>query len=130
MIVLVVLGIYAWAGRLGAYALIAVAVLLGILSWKRNQDYGSDLSIWNDTVAKRPENARAHNNLGEVLTRVGRETEALPQFQSGGLRKPKQMTTERACRIAERNRRLHYEGLTTQTASAWRAFGGARRNGH
>ena len=88
VIVLVVLGIYAWAGRLGAYALIAVAVLLGILSWKRNQDYGSDLSIWNDTVAKRPENARAHNNLGEVLTRVGRETEALPQFQEAVRLKP------------------------------------------
>ncbi len=88
VIVLVVLGIYAWAGRLGACALLAAAVLLGFLSWKRNQDYGSELSIWSDTVAKRPENARAHNNLGEVLCRAGREADALPQYQEAVRLKP------------------------------------------
>jgi tetratricopeptide (TPR) repeat protein len=88
VVVLVVLGIYAWAGRLGAYMLLVVAVLLGFLTFQRNQDYGSDLSIWSDTVAKRPENARAHNNLGESLSTVGRKTEAVRQYQEAVRLKP------------------------------------------
>jgi len=88
VIVLVVLGIYAWAGRLGAYLLLTVAVLLGFLTFQRNQAYASTLSIWNDTVAKRPENARAHNNLGEVLFKAGRKTEALQQYQEAVRLKP------------------------------------------
>jgi hypothetical protein len=66
VVALVVLGLYAWAGRLGAYALLALAVSLGILTFQRNQDYASELFIWRDTVAKRPENARAHNNPAAV----------------------------------------------------------------
>ena len=88
VIVLVVLGIYSWAGRLGTFALLALAVLLGFLTFQRNQDYVSDLSIWSDTVVKRPENARAHNNLGEVLYKAGQKTEALRQFQEAVRLKP------------------------------------------
>jgi len=88
VVVLVVLGIFTWAGRLGAYVLLAVAVLLGFLTFQRNKDYESTLSIWSDTAANRPENARAHNNLGEALTKVGRETEALQQFQEAVRLKP------------------------------------------
>jgi tetratricopeptide (TPR) repeat protein len=88
VVVLVVLGIYALAGRLGACVLIAVAILLGCLTWKRNGDYKSTLSIWNNTVARRPENARAHNNLGEALAKVGRKMEALQQFQEAVQLKP------------------------------------------
>jgi tetratricopeptide (TPR) repeat protein len=88
VVVLVVLGIYAWAGRRGAFALLASAVSLGILTFQRNQDYGSDLSIWNDTVAKRPENARAHNNLGESLSQAGQKTEAVQQYQEAVRLKP------------------------------------------
>jgi tetratricopeptide (TPR) repeat protein len=88
VIVIVALGIYAWAGRLGAYLLLAAAVLLGFLTFQRNQAYASTLSIWNDTVAKRPENARAHNNLGESLSKAGRKTEALQQYQEAVRLKP------------------------------------------
>jgi tetratricopeptide (TPR) repeat protein len=88
VVALVVLGIHTWAGRLGAYALLALAVPLGILTFQRNQDYGTELSIWSDTVAKRPENARAHNNLGKILGRAGREAEALPQYQQAVQLKP------------------------------------------
>jgi tetratricopeptide (TPR) repeat protein len=88
VIVLVVLGIYAWAGRLGAYLLLAVAVLLGFFTFQRNQAYASTLSIWSDTVAKRPENARAHNNLGEILFKAGQKTEAVQQYQEAVRLKP------------------------------------------
>jgi Flp pilus assembly protein TadD len=88
VVVLVVLGIYAWAGRLGAFALLALAISLGILTSERNQDYASSLSIWSDTVAKRPGNARAHNNLGEELSKAGRKTEAVQQYQEAVRLKP------------------------------------------
>ncbi|PTX97848.1 hypothetical protein DB354_06100 [Opitutus sp. ER46] len=42
----------------------------------RNQDYTSEASLWADTVAKRPGNPRAHNNLGQARYREGRRAEA------------------------------------------------------
>lgn len=47
----------------------------GMTIW-RNRDYQSELSIWSDTLAKRPNNPRAHNNLGDALARQGRLEEA------------------------------------------------------
>lgn len=44
-----------------------VVLALSCLTLFRNYDYRSDLSIWEDTVKKRPENPRAHNNLGYAL---------------------------------------------------------------
>jgi tetratricopeptide (TPR) repeat protein len=88
MVVLVVLGIYALAGRFGAFALLAVAVLLGFLTVRRNEDYQSTLSIWNDTAAKWPENPRAHNNLGDALVEAGRKPEALEQYKEAERLKP------------------------------------------
>ena len=50
-------------GRISAAALVIVAALviaatLGALTARRNLVYRSELSIWNDTVSKRPENPR------------------------------------------------------------------------
>jgi len=54
-----------WAGRFApAAALAVVATALGLLTVARNRDYRSSLSIWEDTAAKRPANARAHCSLG------------------------------------------------------------------
>ena len=52
---------------LGGCLLVVIAFALGTLTYQRNQDYRSPLSIWQDTVAKAPDNARAHNNLGAIL---------------------------------------------------------------
>ncbi|HVP13338.1 MAG TPA: tetratricopeptide repeat protein [Phycisphaerae bacterium] len=41
----------------------AVAVLAGV-TFHRNRDYQSGISIWTDTALKRPDNPRAHYNLG------------------------------------------------------------------
>jgi len=56
-----------------------LAVGLGFLAIRRNEDYRTELSIWNDTIAKRPDNARAHTNLGGVLLGAGRFPEELEQ---------------------------------------------------
>ena len=75
VVVLVVLGLYRLAGRHSLMVCAAAAAGLGWLTVQRNQDYKSELTIWRDTVAKCPDNERAHNNLGEFLLD---ESEQLP----------------------------------------------------
>ncbi len=76
---LVTLGVYAafrvvgpriwlWCG------LLAVA---GIgLTAMRNLDYVDEVTLWTDTIVKRPKNARAHSNLAAALARLKRIDEA------------------------------------------------------
>ena len=59
---------------------IAVALVLGRWTARRCQDYRSEISLWIDTVGKRPANARARNNLGVALVSAGRRQEAKGQF--------------------------------------------------
>lgn len=67
--------------RTAALLVLPLAALVGGgLTFARNTYYRSEVSIWADTVAKRQDNARAHNNLGNALIRAGRAAEALPQF--------------------------------------------------
>ncbi len=68
-------------------ALLALAVgvlvlVLSVVTARRNEDFRSDLSIWQDTVAKRPGNAGARNNLGRALARLGRFEEAVAEFSA------------------------------------------------
>ena len=58
VVTLIVMGIYAWAGRRSLPVFLALAIGLGFLTTQRNQDYRSGLAIWSDTVVKRPDNAR------------------------------------------------------------------------
>lgn len=50
-----------WFRRGVAAACILVCL---VLTQRRNRDYATEESIWADTVAKLPQNARARNNLG------------------------------------------------------------------
>ncbi len=88
VIALLALGIYAWAGRFGTFVLLAFAVLLGFFTLRRNEDYGSAVSIWSDTVSKCPENFGAHNSLGNALFDAGRKTEAVQQYRESMRLKP------------------------------------------
>jgi tetratricopeptide (TPR) repeat protein len=81
VVVPAVMGIYTLLGRRSLVVFLAVAVGLGFLTERRNEDYRTALSIWADTVAKRPNNPRAHNNLGETLSLAGRFGDAIGQFQ-------------------------------------------------
>jgi tetratricopeptide (TPR) repeat protein len=73
-------------GRLGwtpARRRLVDAALLGVIvavlaqaTVRRNEVYRSPEVFWEDVLAKRPENARAHNNLGEYLYRQGRAAAA------------------------------------------------------
>ena len=81
VLALLVAGIYQAGGRRSLAALLAVAVVLGGLTFRRNLDYRSNLALWQDTVAKRPGNAIAHCNLGAALSAAGRMPEAFAEFQ-------------------------------------------------
>ena len=43
-----------------------LALGLGVTTFARNQDYSTVEKIWSDTVAKVPDNAWAHMNLGDA----------------------------------------------------------------
>jgi len=78
-----VLGLYAWIGRSSLILFAAAAVGLGCLTVQRNQDYRSALAIWSDTVAKCPDNERAHVSLGAVLGQTpGRLADAMAEYQA------------------------------------------------
>ena len=65
------------------------ALGLGLLTARRNQDYRSELALWNDTVAKRPDNERAHNNLGLALAQIpGRLNDAIAEYEEALRLKP------------------------------------------
>jgi tetratricopeptide (TPR) repeat protein len=64
------------AGRHGVRASLVAALMFAGLTAARNRDYRSEIAIWVDTVAKRPDSSRAHSNLGHALQSVGRLAEA------------------------------------------------------
>ena len=55
---------------------LAVAAALGCATFRRNADYRSEVSIWDDTARKRPENSRAWSSLGEADVNASRYDEA------------------------------------------------------
>jgi tetratricopeptide (TPR) repeat protein len=65
---------------LAAVLVLAVAAALGYATARRNNDYRSEAAIWEDTVQKRPDNPRAHGNLGVALLKAGEADRAIEQF--------------------------------------------------
>jgi len=66
-----------------------LAVTCTSLTIARNGDYISELSIWQDTVAKRPDNARAHLNYGRAKLQLGHTDEAITDFWTASKLAPK-----------------------------------------
>jgi protein O-mannosyl-transferase len=64
-------------------ALAIVVIALGYATVERNRDYRSEISIWQDTVDKRPGNPRAEDGLGNALVTAGRTAEAIDHFERG-----------------------------------------------
>lgn len=53
-------------------ALLAAVLALGVVTFQRNADYHSLLSIWQDTLDKRPNNTRAYEHLCDQYKADGR----------------------------------------------------------
>ncbi len=66
-------------GLVAVSGLIATGLAAGTLA--RNRAYRSELSLWSDTVAKRPGNDRAYNNLGNAYFVAGRIPEAVASYE-------------------------------------------------
>ena len=76
-------------GRRFLPAAILLAALLTGVTLHRNADYRTSTGMWFDTIAKCPENERAHNNLGYDLSKMpGRLDEAIAQYQAALRIKP------------------------------------------
>jgi tetratricopeptide (TPR) repeat protein len=70
-----------WFGPRAAAAGGAIIALgAGMLTLQRNAIYGSQQALWEDTVAKRPENARAQNNLGYAYYHLDRIDDAIARY--------------------------------------------------
>jgi tetratricopeptide (TPR) repeat protein len=86
---LAAMGIHAAVGRRSWVVLAALALGLGLLAARRNEDYRNVLTIWSDTVAKRPNNERAHNNLGLAWSEIpGRLPDAIAEYETALRLKP------------------------------------------
>lgn len=75
-VVLFVLALHRGLGRWTWPVAGLLAVVCGGVTFARNNDYATAHSLWADTVAKRPANARAHHNLGLAEQERGRFAEA------------------------------------------------------
>ena len=77
------------AGMVAGVCLVTLAaVVLGLLTFRRNEAYRTELAIWEDTVVKAPQNASAHNTLGVELTNCDRLSEAIEHYQEAVRLKP------------------------------------------
>ena len=88
VIALAVGGSVAHLGRSSLAAFLALAVAAGWLTERRNEVYRTSASLWFDTVAKRPNNARAYNCLGVVLFDADRIPEAIRNYETALRLKP------------------------------------------
>jgi tetratricopeptide (TPR) repeat protein len=76
--------------RLGLAVLAFVAAALGVATVRRSADYATEVGIWEDTIAKRPENARARQNLSAALQRAGRGDDSLQAWAAALRLSPEQ----------------------------------------
>ena len=75
--------------------LVLVGVVATLLCWKtvqRNEVYKSAVALWDDTIRKRPENARAYKEFATVLEAAGRTSEALANYDKALQLRPDYIT--------------------------------------
>lgn len=90
LIAAAVIGAVAAMGRRAGIVVIGGVVALGLLARSRNEVFQSDLRIWQDTVAKRPNNSRAWTYLAMALDARGRNQEAIAALRSAIVYSPGQ----------------------------------------
>lgn len=79
---LIVLTAYRMAGRWIWPVGLAVAIVFGVLTVKRNALFRDELAIWSKTALDCPSNARAVCAHGRVLFEAGRVDEALERYRT------------------------------------------------
>lgn len=81
--------------RMGMVLLLplAAASLLALQTLQRNRDYRTEITLWEDVVAKRPRNARAQANLAGAYVAEGRYEEALLHYRQALRLQPRHVET-------------------------------------
>ncbi|MBE7507640.1 MAG: tetratricopeptide repeat protein [Planctomycetia bacterium] len=77
------------ARRFVPVAVAALVVTLGVLTIQRNAVYQTDLGLWQDALAKRPENIRAMVNVGIAYMLEGKDSEAFVVLQKAVEKNPR-----------------------------------------
>jgi tetratricopeptide (TPR) repeat protein len=102
VIAMVVIDAFALGRRLLSHqqgvvvASVGGATIMGLftfLTFQRNRDYNSPVTIWRNTVDKCPDSPRAHGSLGFALQEQGRLPEATEQYELALRLKPDQAQT-------------------------------------
>jgi tetratricopeptide (TPR) repeat protein len=70
------------------YVITALLLVCALLTLQRNQDYRSEIALWEDTLQKSPDKARVHNNLGHAYLLAGRRDEARTEFTAASRLNP------------------------------------------
>jgi Flp pilus assembly protein TadD len=71
--------------RGAAHTVIVASVLASVLAvatFRRNEVWASEVSLWSDVVAKSPRKARGHESLGAALGDAGRHEEAAREIMT------------------------------------------------
>ena len=82
IIAAVVIAVWHVLGRRSVGVFIAIAIAFGALTARRNIDYHSAISIWQDNIAKRPDSPRPYGELASALSDAGRVPEALAAYET------------------------------------------------
>lgn len=81
ILALVVIGLSQLLGRKALIIYLALALGAGWRTSTRNEDYADEIKLWRGSLIKYPDNARAHNSVGEILYRQGKFEEAGADFR-------------------------------------------------
>ncbi len=89
-----------WPGRelVCGLAVAAALCLLGMCAWRQTSHWRDSETFWTHVLACIGDNARAHNNLGVVLGKQGRNDEAAEHFQQALKVDPRYL--EACCNLA------------------------------
>ena len=79
---LLAVALHRWFDRRALIPVVLVALALGAVTFARNADYRTLLSLWQDTVRKAPANPRAHYNLALAQLAAGLRADALLSLAS------------------------------------------------
>jgi protein O-mannosyl-transferase len=60
---------------------VTAGAILVVLSWQHCAAFQNSETLWRDTIAKNPKCRMAHNNLGNILLRLGKVQEAIDQYE-------------------------------------------------
>jgi hypothetical protein len=82
-------GLAVGGGRSFAVVVAAIVLVFGTLVLQRNRDYRTAVSIWADTIEKRPENVRARINLGWTYYLGGDAEDAVRHLREAARRVPR-----------------------------------------